>query len=154
VGGFSQGSILAILGKNFDARVEAAYAMGAGVQYDDYDLRACVADGNRALGSDRLRAINGEADGFMGGNADSVRAQLEELTGLTGTSGVYSAFRSNDSGWYMVSHGEVSDGEAEHCYMRNGGCGFNQDRLDSIWTSGGSRWSLEPNLDWLTKFTQ
>lgn len=154
VGGFSQGSVLAILGKNFDARVEAAYGMGAGVQYDDYDLRACVADGNRALPGDRLRAINGEGDGYLGGNADSVRAQSEELTGLVGSSGHYSAFRSNGSGWYMVNHAEVSDGEAEHCYMRNGGCGFNENRLDSLWTNGGSEWSLEPNLDWLSTFTQ
>lgn len=154
VGGFSQGSVLAVLGKNFDARVEAAYGMGAGVQYDDYDLRACVADGNRALPGDRLRAINGEGDAYLGGNADSVRAQTEELTGLVGSSGHYSAFRSNGSGWYMVNHAEVSDGEAEHCYMRSGGCGLNENRLDSLWTNGGSEWSLEPNLDWLSTFTQ
>ncbi|MCW8194510.1 hypothetical protein F6455_06900 [Proteobacteria bacterium 005FR1] len=154
VGGFSQGSILAVLGNNFDARIEAAYALGAGVQYDSYDLRACVADGNRTLPSDRLRAINGEGDAYMGGTAASVQAQLEELTGLAGGSGHYSAFRTNNSGWYMVSHSEVSDGQAEHCYMRNGGCGFNENRLDSLWTNGGSEWSLEPNLDWISSFTR
>lgn len=154
VGGFSQGSMLAVLGKNYDSRVEAAFGMGAGVQYDSYDLRACVADGNRVLAGDRLRAINGEVDSFMGGNPDAVRAQLEELTGLVGSSGLYSLFRANDSGWYMVNQGEVSDGEAEHCYMRDGGCGFNQNTLDANWQSGGSSWSLEPNLEWLTRFTR
>jgi dienelactone hydrolase len=155
VGGFSQGSIIAILAKNYDGRVAAAYALGAGVQYDSYDLRSCVADGNRTLTSDRLRAVNGEADGFMGGNADSVRAQLEELTGLSCGGTAYSCFRSNDSGWYMVTHGEVDDGNAEHCYMRNGDCGFgNQNRLDKNWQTGTMPGSLNPNLDWLTNFTR
>jgi dienelactone hydrolase len=154
VAGFSQGSIMAILAKNYDSRVEAAYALGAGVQYDGYDLRSCVADGNRTLASSRLRAVNGEVDGFMGGNASSVRAQLEELTGMTCGGSAYDCSGTGGSGWRMVRHSEVEDREAEHCYMRVGGCGLNQNRLDNYWLYGTGNWSLEPNLDWLTGFTR
>lgn len=155
VGGFSQGSILAILAKNYDRRVEAAYGLGAGVQYSFYNLRSCVADGNRSLPSSRLRAVNGEADGFMGGSASSVRGQLEELTGQSCGSNAYQCAASNDSGWYMVTHGEVQDGDAEHCYMRVGGCGStNQNTLDQNWQVGTTGGALNYNLDWLTGFTQ
>lgn len=115
-----------------------------------YDLRACVADGNCALSSDRVRAVNGEADGFTGGNADSVRKQLQELTGLTGDAGAYSAFRGNGSGWVMASHGQVEDGDAEHCYMRVGG---SVEALDNYWMHGSYDWSRDPNLNWLTGIT-
>jgi hypothetical protein len=154
VGGFSQGSILAILAKNYDSRVQAAYGLGAGVQYSTYDLRACVADGKRTLTSDRLRAINGEADGFMGSTESSVRGQLQELTGLTCTTTSTSCTRSNNSGWYIVKHAEVSDGNADHCYMRQGGCGTtNQSTLDQKWLAGTYDWSLDPNMSWLASFT-
>lgn len=42
VGGFSQGSIMAVLAKNYDARVQAAYGLGTGVQYASTDLRQCM----------------------------------------------------------------------------------------------------------------
>jgi hypothetical protein len=151
VSGFSQGSIMSILAKNFEPRVEAAYALGAGVQYSSYDLRACVANGKRSLPSSRLRVVNGELDGFMGSNASSVRAQLQELTGLTCGSSAYSCLQSNNSGWYMVSSAEVSDGSADHCYMRSGGCLAS--KLDATWNTGAAPWSLEINLDWLSGFT-
>jgi hypothetical protein len=153
VAGFSQGSILAILAKNHDTRVQAAYGMGAGVQYSFYDLRACVATGKRALPSDRLRAVNGEADSFMGSTESSVRGQLQELTGrsCTGTS----CFAANGSGWYIVKHAEASDGNADHCYMRaSGGCNGSQNSLDQKWLNGTYDWSVDPNMQWLTGFTQ
>lgn len=152
VGGFSQGSVLSILAKNYDARVRAAYALGAGVQYSLYDLRACVADGKRKLTSDRLRAVNGEVDEFMGGTPSTVRSQLQELTGLTCTSSSWSCFRPNNSGWYMVSGAETDDGTGEHCYMRVGGC-TTTSNLDSGWL-GTFVWSLDTNLQWLTGFTE
>jgi hypothetical protein len=154
VSGFSQGSILAILSKNYDSRVQAVYGLGAGVQYSTYDLRACVANGKRTLTSDRLRAVNGEADGFMGSTESSVRAQLQELTGLACTSTSTSCTRSNDSGWYIVKHAEASDGNADHCYMRQGGCLASQNTLDQKWLAGTYSWSIDSNLQWLTNFTQ
>jgi hypothetical protein len=58
--------------------------------------------------------------------------------------------RSNASGWVMASHGQVEDGEADHCYMRVGGC---VSTLDNYWLHGNYDWSRDPNLDWLTGFT-
>lgn len=153
VAGFSQGSVLAILAKNYDARVQAAYGMGAGVQYSTYGLRACVANGNRTLTSDRLRALNGEGDSFMGSTQSSVRSQLQELTGLTCTSTSTSCFNSNSSGWYIVQNAEVSDGTADHCYMRQGGCTISENTLDQKWLAGTYTWSMKTNLQWLTNFT-
>lgn len=153
VAGFSQGSILAILSKNYDTRVQAAYGLGAGVQYSTYDLRACVANGKRSLASTRLRAVNGEADGFLGGSESGVRGQLQELTGRSCTTS--SCLASDGSGWYIVKHAEASDGNADHCYMRaSGGCNGSQNSLDQKWLNGTYGWSVDPNLQWLSGFTQ
>jgi hypothetical protein len=152
VGGFSQGSVLSILSKNYDSRVRAVYGMGAGVQYSTYDLRACVADGNRVLTSDRLRTVNGETDSFMGGTESSGRTNFVQLTGLSCTSTSASCFRANGSGWYIVNHAESSAGIADHCYMRQGGC--NGTTLDQKWSAGTYDWSLGTNLQWLKTFTQ
>ncbi|MCP3143346.1 alpha/beta hydrolase family protein [Pyxidicoccus xibeiensis] len=150
VSGFSQGSIMAILAKNHDSRVRAAYGLGAGVQYSIYNLSSCVADGNRALPSDRLRIVNGEQDAFVGPTASGVRSQSTEMTGLSCPLAM-SCFRSNNSGWYIIDDSQVADGTADHCYMRNSGCiGLT---LDSTWRSGTAPWSLRTNLNWLTQFT-
>lgn len=153
VGGFSQGSLMAILAKNHDARVQAAYGLGAGVQYSSYNLRSCVANGNRSLPSARLRAINGEADDFMGGSASGVRAQLQELTGASCGSTAYGCLGSGGAGWVMVKHSQVGDRYAEHCYMRrSGGCVGSQGSLDAGWQGGTQDWQLESNLNWLSGF--
>lgn len=154
VAGFSQGSIMAILAKNHDARVQAAYGIGAGVQYSTYDLRACVANGNRTLRSDRLRAINGEKDNFNGGTASAARSQLQELTGLNCGSTAYGCLNPNNSGWLIVKNSQVADRSADHCYMRRSGdCLGSQSSLDAGWQSGTANWQLESNLQWLTTFT-
>jgi hypothetical protein len=152
VAGFSQGSILSILAKNYDTRVQAAYGLGAGVQYSFYDLRACVANGKRSLSSARLRAVNGEADGFLGSSEANVRAQLQELTSRSCTTP--SCLAADGSGWYIVKHAEASDGNADHCYMRaTGGCNGSQNSLDQKWLNGTYDWSVDTNLQWLTGFT-
>lgn len=154
VGGFSQGSIMAILAKNYDARVQAAYGLGAGVQYSTYNLRSCVANGNRTLPSTRLRAVNGEADDYMGQTASSVRGQLQELTGMSCGSSAYGCLGSGNHGWVMVKHSQAGDGFADHCYMRrSGGCFGSQSLLDAGWQSGVTDWQLESNLNWLAGFT-
>lgn len=154
VAGFSQGSIMAILAKNYDSRVQAAYGMGAGVQYSSYDLRSCVANGNRVLHSDRLRAVNGEQDIFNGGTASAVRSQLQELTGMNCGSNAYGCLGTNNNGWLIVRNSQVGDLYADHCYMRrSGGCYGSQNSLDSGWQSGTQSWQLDANLQWLTNFT-
>ena len=156
VAGFSQGAILALLARKYDSRVEAAYGMGLGTNYSGTDVSSCTKYGNYTLSADRLRVINGEADGFLGGNANAVRTQTEDVTGLKGATDAYSAYRSNSSGWQMVKHTEMADGSADHCYMRTGGsgCSASQNTLDEGWKSGTGEWALEQNLKWLTKFTR
>lgn len=153
VGGFSQGAVLAILAQNFDERVRAAYALGAGNNYSGYDLSACVDDGMRALPSDRLRIVDGEAEDYFGQDADLTRAQVEALTGLSCGEDAMSCLTGNGSGWYMVQHAEQADGYADHCYMRDGDCGAPQDQLDPTWFSGSGEWVLDANLEWLTGFS-
>jgi dienelactone hydrolase len=153
VAGFSQGAIMSILAKNYDARVQAAYGLGAGVQYASTDLRQCIANGNRVLPSDRLRIVNGETDEFMGGTPITVRSQMQEVTGLDCGPTAYSCFNSNKSGWVMVQQIEMESGLADHCYMRSAGCGTSQEVLNPGWQSGSKDWQLEANLQWLTNFT-
>ncbi|MET0406479.1 MAG: hypothetical protein ABW123_28945 [Cystobacter sp.] len=153
VSGFSQGSILAILSRNHDSRIRAVFAMSAGVQYAGYNLRSCVTPTRRSLTPDRLRAIDGESDHFLGRNERSVRAQLTELTGAHCPAPATSCSGDKTSGWHIVSHSEVTDGDADHCYIRTGGCTGNSHRMDPQWLTGTHPWSLGTNLDWLTSFT-
>ncbi|MEW6733580.1 MAG: hypothetical protein AB1489_19785 [Acidobacteriota bacterium] len=152
VAGFSQGSVIADLAKNFDARVEAAWGMGDGVSYTFlFNLRSCLANGNRALASDRLRAINGQRDIFVGSNTSGVRSQLQTLTGFNCGSSALSCLQNNGSGWYIVQDGQTQDGRADHCYMFVGGCTGN---LDPNFVNGNAPFCLNPNLDWLKNFAR
>ncbi|QDZ29767.1 hypothetical protein [Noviherbaspirillum sp. UKPF54] len=154
VAGFSQGSVLALLAKNYDARVQAAYGMGMSNVYSTYDLSSCVSNGNRTLQSDRLRAVDGERDNFAGGSQSAVQSSLQNVTGVTCKSGSYSCLTSNNSGWIIVKNTQVQDGSADHCYMRKSGdCLGSQSSLDSGWQSGTASWEMDPNLQWLTNFT-
>lgn len=154
VAGFSQGSILALLAKNFDSRVQASYGMGMSNVYSTYDLSSCVSNGNRTLPSDRLRAVDGEKDNFAGGSQSAVQKSLQNVTGLTCPSGSYSCLTSNNSGWLVVKNSQVSDGSADHCYMRaSGDCFGSQNSLDKNWNTGTGTWAKDPNLQWLTNFT-
>src|SRR5262249_49587902 len=118
VGGLSQGSVIATLAKNFDSRVRAAWGMGEGVQYAVFNLRACMANGNRALASDRLRAVNGQFDEFVSLLQNCGRDQARELTGFICGPSDFSCLQGNGSGWYIVQEAEINGGQAEHCYMR------------------------------------
>ena len=151
VGGFSQGSVIADLAKNFDSRVQAAWGMGDWTTYSFFNLSSCVANGNRTLASDHLRVINGQADTFGGSN---LRNQLQTLTGFSCGSSAFNCLQNNGSGWYLVQNGQVSDGQADHCYMRNGGCFASQTNIDAGWQNGTDVWEVNANLNWLTGFTQ
>lgn len=151
VGGFSQGSILATVAKNYDSRVQAAYGMGTANQYFFYNLDACVKPANRVLPSDRLRLVNGESDVFTGGNAYNVKNSLQQVTGYVCPTGAYSCLATNQSGWLIVKNAQVLDGQADHCYMdMNGTCGGS---VETNWRDGPAAWSLNANLEWLTKYT-
>jgi hypothetical protein len=154
VGGFSQGSILALLAKNYDARVQAAYGTGMSNVYSTYDLSACVSNGKRSLPSDRLRAVDGERDNFAGGTQSAVQSSLQNVTGLACAAGSTACMNANGSGWIIVRNSQVADGSADHCYMRaSGDCFGSQNSLDGNWNNGTANWSKDANLQWLTSFT-
>lgn len=154
VGGFSQGSIIAVNAKQYDARIQAAYGIGMSTKYSSYDMSSCMAAGNYALATDRLRAVNGEKDTYGGGSQSSNQSELQKVTGKTCAAGSYACMNSNNSGWIIVKNTQVQDGSADHCYMRKSGdCDGSQSSLDSGWQSGTSNWQLEQNLGWLNGFT-
>lgn len=157
VGGFSQGSVVATLAKNFDSRVRAAWGMGEGVQYAIFNLRPCMLPGNRALASDRLRAVNGQFDQFVSLFQNDGRNQARELTGFTCGPTDFSCLQGNGSGWYIVRETEINGGQAEHCYMRQFRsnvfqCALSPESLNNQWQNGAAPWSLNSNLDWLKSF--
>jgi predicted esterase len=154
VGGFSQGSVLATLAKNYAGQVQAVYGMGDGVQYSAYDLSACMADGTRVLDSDHLRLVNGQEDDFLGPERKKVIAQTVQVSGLACDKGQTTCLRDNGSGWVIVLNSQVEDGRADHCYQRVGGCFSSENVLDAGWENGDDPWELNTNLDWLTSFTQ
>jgi hypothetical protein len=154
--GFSQGSVLADLSANFDPRVRAAYGMGDGVRYSFFNLSSCVGNGTtRRLPSDRLRAVNGEQDQFIGPNQNNVRSQMLTLTGLSCGSTATSCLNANGSGWIIVLNNQVADGSADHCYMRANGnnCGGSQNTTDAGWATGTQAFQLAANIDFLKSFT-
>lgn len=159
VGGFSQGAVMATLAKNFDNRVRAAWGMGDGDNYIvaagvGSDLSACMDNGNRTLKSNHLRIVNGQNDDFMERNPDSVRSQVQKVTGFNCGPSAFNCLQDNGSGWYIVQNNQVQDGNAEHCYMRaSGDCLGSANTLDAGWQNGGDVWELNANLDWLTTFT-
>ncbi len=158
VGGFSQGSVIAALAKNFDSRVRAAWGMGIGVQYAVFNLRSCMANGARALPSDRLRAVNGQFDQFVSLLQNDGRNQARELTGFNCGPSDFSCLQSNGSGWYIVRENEINGGQAEHCYMRQvrsnlAQCVLFPNLVNDQWRNGSAPWSLSSNLDWLKSFT-
>ncbi|MBO0797184.1 MAG: hypothetical protein J2P31_00015, partial [Blastocatellia bacterium] len=161
VGGFSQGSVIAILAKNFDSRVIAAWGIGACVQYATFNLSLCLAPDKRKLASDRLRVVNGEKDIFVGSplpNAtinlpitppinlpDNGRIQARALTGFQcNTSN--NCLQSNGSGWYLVLDTEITGGGAEHCYWRKSRNNINQ--CDGARDELNAQWQTDDKAPW------
>ncbi|MGE0861684.1 MAG: hypothetical protein AB7P42_21395, partial [Gammaproteobacteria bacterium] len=142
-GGFSQGAILALLARNYDGRVAAAWGMGLVNRYGPYDLKACVNNGKRKLASTRLRIVNGERDVFGGSTAAGVRGASVAIAGKACGATAYSCLNANGSGWLMIRNAEVSDRSADHCFYRKArDCNGSQNILDAKWKSGRKPWAL------------
>jgi hypothetical protein len=153
VAGASQGAVIATLAKNFDSRVQAVYGIADGVQYTNFfNLHACMANGNRTLPSDRLRAVNGLNDQFTGSGQSAQQTNMQSLTGFTCPSGSATCLQSNGSGWIIVMPNQTQSGQADHCYPRTTNCNTNQNSLQTRWETGTDNWELPANLKWLTQF--
>jgi len=156
VAGFSQGSIAAILARNTDTRVKAAYGMGALPNYTaNYKMASCMNNGKHVLASKNLRIVNGERDIFGGSTAKGVRSGAKAITGKDCGSSAFSCLNSNGSGWIMVRNAQVKDKSADHCYQRaSQDCLGSQNVIDARWKSGTESWALPSNLNWLKTFTK
>ena len=151
VAGLSQGAAMAVLGGNVDARIRAAYLTGFGGGAAG-TATACYVDGQTRLPGARLRVINGREWQPI--------ANLNAATGMSCGGLAASCLRANGSGWYRVSHDQVEDGNADHCYMigpdsagNEVGCTRNPPGFDVGWAPPASApWSLDTNLDWLAQF--
>ena len=165
VGGHSQGAGLAMMAKNYEARVRAAYAMGANCAYlfnqvdglcDPAGAASdtnCLVDSETDLPSDRLRIVNGEADDY------GSPTQYERISGKSCPSGKLDCLAPNGSGWYLVANTAVQDGKAEHCYIVNSTDGAWCPGIDAThpfdvgWIPPATLpWSLTTNLNWLAGF--
>lgn len=155
VAGFSQGGELALLAKNYNSQVTAAWAMGVnGIQAPSLLLPPPA--GTRALADDKVRINVGQLDVTNGGAGPFDVSGLSAITGAScGTT--YDCLQPDGSGYYIVSNAEVADHIADHCYwMRShkGGysCTLNPTiaGLDPAFAPPSTTpWSLISNLDWL-----
>lgn len=149
--GFSQGSVIATIAANFDNRVRAAYALGLQDNYANFQNTASLPK-NRKLPKNRLRVANGIGDNFNGGSAASARESAADVTGYTCAGN--DCLQADGSGWILVEHTEVTDGSADHCYMRASGdlCLGSQKNNDAKWLTGAKPWAAPANLNWLDGF--
>ena len=121
--------------------------MGDVFKPSGYNLQACLQDSASVFTANEMRAVSGEKDGYAGGSANSVRADLITVTGRSCANTVWDCLQSDGSGWYMVKDTEVTDASADHCFLMNGGCLSSS--LDATFSTGSASWSYNPSLDWL-----
>jgi hypothetical protein len=153
VGGFSQGAVMGTQSQNFNSNVKAVWGMGDGVMYTSaFNLTSCQGNGNRTLPSSLLRAVNGDKDEFTGDTNALQLTNMEALTGVDCATGSTVCLESNGSGWIIVQDAQTEADDADHCYMRDGGCNASQNSLDTGWENGTANWELAANLNFLTQF--
>lgn len=158
-GGLSQGSIISVLSKNFESRVEASFGQGTGSTYTvAYNLESCMANGKHTQPGSRLRIINGERDMFVGGTEAIARSQAELVTGIkcSGLSPT-SCFQSNGAGWAVVKDTQVLDLYADHCFMGYGTYGAQCTGIaivDANYQNGSANWALPATMNWLKTFVR
>ncbi len=129
--GHSQGGAMALLGHDYDSRVNAAHVWGTGK------------DAPVTIEQSKIRVIAGERD--TGGKTPT---DLNAMTGVSCTD-PWECFRPNGSGWRRVRDDEVTDEDADHCFTTNGGCGGT---IDVKALDASNNWSYPANVTWLKSF--
>ncbi|PWU09869.1 MAG: hypothetical protein C5B51_05475 [Terriglobia bacterium] len=148
--GISQGGMLAVIARNYAPNVKAAYALSVGAYNKailPIDLTACMGKQNTAIPANRLTVVTGQADPSFG-----TQSSVQSVSGFSCPDGNYQCWDPSGSGagWYLVQNSQVTDGNADHCYIDVGGC---NDKFDANWLPpAGSNWALKSNLDWLATF--
>jgi hypothetical protein len=144
MGGFSQGSQLALIAKNYDSRVKAVWTQGVGMS-SNVPLDSCLSANTRVLPADRVRMINGEHDIYV---PDSSAA--EAITGMICAPGVKECMRADGSGWYRVQNSDIGGDYADHTFFAKG---FLTGQFEPGYLPPyQSPWSIERNLDWLQSY--
>jgi dienelactone hydrolase len=139
--GHSQGGYVAVMAHNEEPRVRAAWTTGYG------------GDGAWTLPRNKLRVVNGEADGTNG--------DVERLGAITGMDPQACAdpdqcLRQDGSGFIVVRRAHLADpasSSADHCWFDRTRCAAREIRLEPTWTDPRSTapFSLESNADWLAR---
>ncbi|MFT3922255.1 MAG: hypothetical protein QM778_06950 [Myxococcales bacterium] len=136
--GHSQGALAAHIAANFDPRVRAVWTTG----YGGFDAAA--------LPKNRLRVVNGAADGM---NADV--ATLNKTVGFSAAQcpndGRTECLRADGSGWVLVQKADCQLTAADHCWFDKINCLGNTETLEPNWVDPDSRaaFALEVNADWV-----
>jgi dienelactone hydrolase len=145
VAGFSQGGSLAMLARDHDERVRAAWVLGFHDQaLPDKDPLLCLhgSDGRppgpRRLPSERLRVVVGENDRML---RRPLQPHLEAVTGRRCEAGAAEpCFAEDGSGWAVVPNEQCAR-RCSHEYLDD-----DRFRESARW------WGADRSLDWLTGF--
>jgi hypothetical protein len=139
--GHSQGGYVAAVAYDHEPRVRAAWTTGYG------------GDAEGRLPKDRLRVVNGEADGADNGTAK----KLNTITGLTPDACAEpdQCLRADGSGWIIVRARELAMPEtstADHCWFDRPSCS-SPIALEPNWVDPESDkpFALERNADWVAR---
>jgi predicted esterase len=152
--GFSQGGWIGHQAGRFteDVEVKAALLLATGrtVRLNNALFSIPLpCNERRHNGVARVLAINGESDPVYTYEGSRPRAvQLrEQLVAVTGVDcdGLRCLDGPGGSGWMLVRDAEVTDGVADHEFLRV----EELDSLDPLWYLSDAPWGLEATVDWM-----
>jgi dienelactone hydrolase len=130
--GHSQGGAMALLGYDYDSRIDVTHVWGTG---NDVPF---------TMPKSKIRVIAGETDRKLKTPAD-----LNAMTGLKCTDQWECFIGPNGNGWRRVKNDEVTDRDADHCFTTNDGCGG---PIDVKALDASKNWSYPANVTWLKNF--
>jgi poly(3-hydroxybutyrate) depolymerase len=155
VAGMSAGGAIAVRAKNFNAGVQAVWAMGV----NGPDVAAGIAAplGTRVLPDDRLRIVDGQTDLQVKSASGATTMDFSKVKAMTGQAcTAFNCLRPDGSGYYAVANSEVADGVADHCFwmkvnkfVPTNSCTWLPTFDPGFLPPSARPWSLTTNLDWL-----
>ena len=141
LGGMSQGSQIALIAANYDARAgRGVWAQGVSMS-SGVPLDSCLSNGMRVLPGGNIRVVNGEHDQFA-----PDQSAAEAITGHVCAPGTKECVYPDKSGWYRVQDNEVTSGYADHTYFVKG---FPPVFEPAYLPPYQTPWSIAYNLDYL-----
>lgn len=164
VAGVSQGSLLALLSKNYSPLIRGVYAVSTG-QYPFQALTQgalatnfsqCVNFEAIQFRPEEIFLVDGEADQVFKPGSERGVSLAQQLDSISGRScnqePRWNDCRAEDgSGWYLVANEQLLDGLADHCFPYDGGCSSQllPRTFDPGWLRGTEPWSLNAGIEFL-----